>query len=55
MVVTDTMASVESRLKVIEQVDFKGSFTDAEFESYRNMFMVTWTFPPSSLLLHVHA
>lgn len=34
------MASVESRLKLIEQVDFKDAFTDAEFESYRNMFMV---------------
>ena len=35
------MTSVESQLKLVEQVDFKGSFTDEEFASYRKMFMVS--------------
>ncbi|ELR12503.1 uncharacterized protein ACA1_050630 [Acanthamoeba castellanii str. Neff] len=33
------MASVESRLKLVEQVEFKGAFTDDEFASYRNLFL----------------
>ena len=34
------MASVESRLKLVEQEEFKGAFTDDEFASYRNLFLV---------------
>jgi hypothetical protein len=34
------MTSVESRLKLVEQVDFRGLFTDDEFKQYRDIFLV---------------
>jgi len=33
------MTSVESKLKLIEQVDFGDAFTNEEYENYRKMFM----------------
>ena len=33
------MTTLESRLRVIEQVDFKGYFTDEELKTYRGMFI----------------
>jgi len=33
------MTSVESQMKLIEQVDMRGAFTEEEFTSYRQMFM----------------
>jgi len=48
------MTSVESQLKLVEQVDFKGSFTDEEFASYRKMFMVSPSICPVHSCLKYH-
>jgi hypothetical protein len=34
------MTTLENRLKVVEEVEYKGDFTAEEFAQYRAMFMV---------------